>query len=804
MSCKIFTFGLVFLFPAILCAQKLDSMISVYASNYQQEKVYVQIDKNLYNPGETIWFKAYVFSGNLPSTTSKNFYAELSDDNGNLLQRKIAPLYESTAAGNFDIPANIKSNHLHFRAYTVWMMNFDTAFLYDKDIRIINKNSDSSKNTETVQKRYLQFFPEGGDMIAGLENNIAFKAVDQYGKPIAIKGILQDASGKTIADFNSVHDGMGKLLLSPDKTDAFTAVWNDDLGTEHKTELPAVKSSGVVMRVLPANKKVFFSISRSSADSQQYSHLSIIACMHQFVVYKAKINLEENFMSGGAIPTDQLPSGVLQITVFNSDEMPVAERVVFVNNHDYELIPGIINTAKSLVRRGRNEIAIAIPDTLQANFSIAITDAMADGEKPNEDNIISRLLLTGDIKGEVNDPYYYFANSSDSLMGRLDLVMLTHGWRRFKWSDLAKGKEPVLKYHDQDYISANAEVFGINASQIAHNEAMNLIIKRKDSSTQMLQVPRLTGTKFGVSGLVFYDTATAYYQFNVSHTLSTQAAIVFSNGLYGGVRKIKPNPYPFNAWTLDDSASLKRNRFIEDAVANNDADQKIKTLATVTIKAREKSPSQKLDETYSSGLFSGGDAYIFNVMDDKAGVGFPDILTYLQGKVPGLIISMNGNGQATLSWRGGKPSVFLNEMQIDISQIQNTPVADIAMVKVFRPGGANSILGGGGSGAIAVYTKKGGEGSAGNVDFKGLEKARLIGYSAVKEFYSPDYANNPDANPGADVRTTLYWNPYILADKSNKRATIQFYNNDISKRVRIVIEGVNQEGKLAHVEKILE
>ena len=248
---------------------------------------------------------------------------------------------------------------------------------------------------------------------------------------------------------------MGKFLLSPDKTDVFTAVWTDDLGTEHTTDLPAVKSSGVVMRVLSANKKVFFSISRSSADSQQYTHLSIIAHMHQFVVYKAKINLEENFMSGGSIPTDQLPSGVLQITVLNSNEMPVAERVVFVNNHDYELTPTLNSTAKSIVRRGRNEIQVAIPDTLQSNFSIAITDAIADGEKTNDDNIISRLLLTGDVKGYVNNPYYYFSNSSDSLISQLDLVMLTHGWRRFKWSDLAKGKEPVIKFRDQNYISAN-------------------------------------------------------------------------------------------------------------------------------------------------------------------------------------------------------------------------------------------------------------------------------------------------------------------------------------------------------------
>jgi len=777
--------------------------MNVYANDFPQEKVHVHFDKNLYNPGETIWFKAYLFSGNLPSSLSKNFYTELSDGNGNIIEKKVAPLYEATASGSYDIPKDIKSNHLHFRAYTVWMMNFDTSFMYEKDIRIINKNADSSQKTSVTETRFLQFFPEGGDIIGGLENNIAFKATDQYGIPVSIKGILRDASGKSIAEFNSLHDGMGKFLITPDKTDAFSAVWTDDKGIEHHTDLPAVKPSGVTLRVVPANKKVFFAIARTPDNIKEYSRLSIIASMDQFVVYKAKINLTENFVSGGSIPTDQLPSGVLQVTLFNSNDLPIEERVVFVNNHDYELTPDITITAKSIVTRGRNELQVIIPDTLRSNFSIAITDAIADGVKPNDDNIISRLLLTGDIKGHVHNAYYYFSNTSDSLMQQLDLVMLTHGWRRFKWDDLANGKLPVIKYKEQDYLSAKVEVFGVEASKIAPNEAINLIIKRKDSSTQMMQMPKLSGTKFGVTGLMFYDTATAFYQFNVNHNLSDQAAIVFTNGLYNGVRKIKPMAFPNTVWSIDDSALLKRNRLFVDGLTNNLQDQKIKTLAAVTIKAKTKSPSQILDEKYTSGLFSGGDAYSFDLGQDQASTAYPDIFTYLQGKVAGLTITSNPNG-ATLGWRGGKPTLFLNEMQIDASQLQNVPMSDIAMVKVFRPGGSTNILGGGGSGAIAVYTKKGSEGRSNNSDFKGLARARLIGYSAVKQFYSPDYAQNPDANPGVDVRSTLYWSPYILLDKTNKRATIQFYNNDISKRLRIVLEGINENGKLAHIEKILE
>src|ERR1700733_10828395 len=87
--------------PALLCAQKIDSMMKVYADNFPQEKLYVQFDKSIYNSGETIWFKAYLFSGSDPSSISKNFYAELSDADGNILQKKTAPIYEATSAGSF-------------------------------------------------------------------------------------------------------------------------------------------------------------------------------------------------------------------------------------------------------------------------------------------------------------------------------------------------------------------------------------------------------------------------------------------------------------------------------------------------------------------------------------------------------------------------------------------------------------------------------------------------------------------------------------------------------------------------------
>jgi len=780
--------------------------MNVYANNYPQEKVYIHFDKKIYNPGETLWFKAYVFSGADPSLFSKNFYTELSDAEGNILERKTAPLMEATTAGSFDLPKTIKSKHLHFRAYTTWMTNFDTAFYYEKDIRIYDKKNDSGV-TVVPQQAQIQFFPEGGDMVAGVEGMVAFKANDLFGLPVKVKGVVVDGKGKELIGFSSEHDGMGKFPVTAEKGDSLTAIWKDEHGVERRTPLPAVKPTGAVLRVINGHQKVLFSVARSSDGSNDLKHLVIVGHMHQHLVYKAKINLEENFMSGGTIPTAQLPTGVLQVTVFTDKDVPVAERVVFVDNNEYAFNPELAILSKNVNRRGSNNIQIEVPDTLRSNLSIAVTDATADGDFPNDDNIISHILLTGDIKGYVHNPYYYFSGTADSLTNQLDLVMMTHGWRRFKWDQVVRGKVPVIRNQESDFLSMKVEVLGIDPYKIAKEESLNVILSKKDSSTQMLQVPHLTGIKFGITGLVFFDTAKAYYQFNVNRTLSNQAAVTFNTGLVKGGRMARALTSTYDGWTAEDSLYLRRNRFVAQEAARIQpiGEQKVKTLESVTVKGRVKSDAEKLDEKYASGMFAGGDAYTFDLVNDPYAVSMMDIFQYLQGKVAGLQIVTAGSpgGAPSLTWRGSTPSLYLNEMQVDAQQLQSTPVSDVAMVKVFRPGSGVGF-GGGAGGVIAVYTRKGGDEKRNDANFKGLERTQLIGYSVMKEFYVPNYLENSPEAVQEDIRTTLYWKPFVLTDKDNRKVSIKFFNNDISKKLRVVLEGVNEEGKLTHIERIIQ
>jgi hypothetical protein len=241
-----------------------------------------------------------------------------------------------------------------------------------------------------------------------------------------------------------------------------------------------------------------------------------------------------------------------------------------------------------------------------------------------------------------------------------------------------------------------------------------------------------------------------------------------------------------------DSISLAKSKI---ASQKNFDEKKVQTLATVQVTGRQKTKTEKLEEQYVSGLFT-GDGNSFVPDDDPSAVSALSVFTYLQGKVAGLQIS-TGGGQTTLNWRGGPPALFLDEMQQqDPSMLESMPMSSVALIKVFRPPFFGAI-GGGSNGAIAVYTKKG---SSMNQDVKGLDFVNIAGYSALKEFYSPDYEKEP-ANDRYDYRTTLYWNPFLLTDKNSRRIRLTFFNNDITKRIRVVVEGMNADGKLTRIEK---
>jgi len=799
-----------FIFCAVLLngftslhAQNIDSLLGIFKQADPQEKLYIHFDKGYYSPGETIWFKAYIFDGLDHAEGVKNFYAELIDEGGNVISRLTAPVGESSAAGSFALAPNFSKNLIYFRAYTTAMLNGDTNFLYVKPIRIII----AAKNKKIMAPLpvSISFLPEGGDMVAESASVLAFKATDANGLPVNAKGYIKAADGTRLGDFVTVHDGMGWFKIVPKQGQNYTAVWKDAAGREYNTPLPAVKPQGVSLQVSDAADGKKFIIQRSEGVPEDEKALRIIAFMNQQLVYYAKVNLASNTLTSGMIPIKQLPSGILQIAVFDKNFKPLAERVAFVNNHDYEFDADAWIPALNKNKRGLNTLEVQISDTFRTNLSLSVTDADLNVPTPNEDNIISHLLLTADLRGKIANPYYYFFSTSDSASIYLDLVMLTNGWRRYKWDSVFAAKPPVNRLKESNYLSIDGKLIGMQAGRFSPDTKLTGILQTKDSVKSFISLPVNRKGEVLEEGFIFYDFAKLYFQFNDKKLVFDKSLLHVDNGLYKSPDQLLlDEDNRKTGLELDTNLVAKnlKNASDENKVAIMRArKEKEQVLQEVIVKGKVKSNEQKMDEKYASGMFSGGDAHNFDVMNDPFAAGSINIFNYLQGKVAGLQISTSGS-TPSLTWRGGTPVFYLDEIQTDVSFIQNLNMNDVAYVKVFSPGQVGVISSSGG-GAIAIYTKKGGDRTSDDKS-KGLGYVQIAGYTPVKQFYSPDYATASSLNDLPDLRTTIYWAPYILLDKTKKRAKIQFYNSDITKRFRIVLEGINANDKLTRVEKVIE
>jgi hypothetical protein len=775
-------------------SQALDSTLAHYNRNYQPEKVWLHYDKDVYQAGETIWFKAYLMDGLFPAQQTKTIYIDWVGDNGEVLAHTVSPVVEGTSNGQLDIPDNYTGNFIHVKSYTKWMLNFDSSFIYSKDIRILNKNI-STKAISTASITTVDFFPEGGDAIAGISNRVAFKAADQYGLPVSIRGVIEDNKGTLIDSFRTKHDGMGSFIFTPIAGTIYQAKWKDGKGIAHTSELPTVKTSGTSLQVVISEKKRIVTI-QSNAAEDRFKILHLVGTMNGGIAFKSEVNLAATKISRKVIPTENLPSGILTITVFDADWNAIAERITFIDNGDYSFATSLEVVHWGLNKRAQNDIRLNVPAGLQgANLSVSITDAGIEADSSS--SIITHFLLTGDLKGYVHNPSYYFSSKADSIINNLDLVMLTHGWRRFKWEDITKGKLPEIQQpRDTSYLSLSGKVYGVTKSQLSGKESIFLFLTQKDSATQTVLTPINRDGTFKEPDFIFFDTLKVYYQLKSKLFSSAEAKFMTDrlstpNYLSASKNFIKFKP-------TSDTSGFYRHTLLAAELVRLQRMQKGKLMENIIVTAKSKPLLKQMDEKYTKGLFSGGDGYQFDLANDPMALGQMNVFNYLQGKVAGLQINSTGS-TPTLSWRGGSPQLFLDEMPIDAEFLNTIPVSDIAFVKVFRPpfmGGFN-----GSGGAIAVYTRKGDDTRS---KPGGLNTNTIIGYTPIREFYSPNYSRFDKRNEQPDVRTTLYWNPLLLVNPNSTSVQLQFYNNDVSKSFRVVIEGISKEGLVTHHEEVIE
>jgi len=774
-------------------AQQIDLLINQYGNEYPQEKIYIHTDKGIYFNKETIWFKAYMLADYLPATASTNFYVELWDGSGKLLDKKIAPIWNATSEGHFTLPDTIKTQNLTIKAYTAWMLNFDTSFIYHKNIRVTGNSAMAEKKVGLQTS--LKFFPEGGNFIQEAENFIAFKAVNNDGTPFDIEGIIKNGKGDIIESIKSIHNGMGVVKLTPSGSEEYFAEWKDVNGQVQKTFLPALMKEGIALHIEQVNNDLYYLL-KNPNPTGLFSMLTVVASMYQKTVFISKIDMTGQTMLAKKFLVNTLPTGILQLTIFDQSNKPVAERIVFINNNNYPFKASINIKEKNTNRHGRNSLEIEVHDSIRSNLSLSVYDAGLPTME-NADNIYSSLLMTSDLKGAIHQPGWYFENADHEKMKYLDLVMQTHGWRRYNWEKLIPGKLPVIKYPRDNYLAVSGRVTNSNG-QPSPNEMVTLILLGKDSTKDVYTVSSNNTGRFIKDEMIFYDTATLYYQ--LGNSLNKNLLLGMNYNTY----TFLPSVYSYKVNPLSYTTEIKDLPYLQEVISilqNYDPafEKKSKNLQEVVLKSLINSKTDqlnKMEEKYAGGIFKTPGRQ-FDVLNDPMAANTYDVYNYLSDKIPTLRVVYKGNTK-TLTYGFGTPLlIFINESESENHQLAELNVSEIAYIKVIERFAARQGL----PAALAIYLKKASDYRNDKSIPTNLSKMTISGYSLVKEFYSPDYSI-PVTNEGkADIRTTLYWNPAILTDSTNRKVPITFYNNDFTKKMKIVLEGMNEEGKLIHIEK---
>ena len=297
-----------------------------------------------------------------------------------------------------------------------------------------------------LNKMDLQFFPEGGDLTAGFEQRIAFKALNEFGKPADVEGHILNANGAIVSRFKSYHQGMGAFDLKAFSGDKYTAKITKPQNIAGEFPLPNVLEKANVMQVVDIDED------RVQVKVQNVDNESLtVVLQSQGKIYNSISTSANAGVHLLEIPTKNAPIGLAQLTLFDSQERPHAERLVFLNKE--KILNIKITTDKDqYLPREKVRMKIAVKDEngkpVKGNFSIGVTDdkllSFADDK---QGKMLAYLLLESDLKGAIEEPNFYFepkekhADKDQNLA--LDYLMMTHGWRRFTWKN--KERNPIAQ-----------------------------------------------------------------------------------------------------------------------------------------------------------------------------------------------------------------------------------------------------------------------------------------------------------------------------------------------------------------------
>lgn len=780
--------------------KKVVDRLTSYSLKFPQEKVYVHFDKPVYSTGETIWFKGYLVDAftNQPITLSKVVYLELLGTDNELIEEKALRVNRGGVEGDFFLPDSLDVGTYHVRAYTNWMRNFDSDYFFRHSFQVLKTQTDNP-TVEVENSIQLTFFPEGGDLVDSLTSIVGLKATDRYGKGLSVEGKVVNSRNETVTSFESDERGIGAMILIPDPTQELTAVVEYQ-GKNHTFSIPAVKKQGYSLRATNTFSSDVITIGISSS-GLPLKGSGIIAHKSGEVFYSAVNQSEESTFAVRLYKKD-FPSGICHITFFDPSGKPQAERLVYVNYPATNAEIQLKSDKEMYETRSLAGLTLQVYDSAQkavpSNLSISITPQNLVQYPAYYRNITNYLNLTSDLVGVVEDPAFYLEKSKEAYRS-VDLLLLTQGWRRFKWEDVLNYQDDqVPSFWAEDGIIFSGQIVDYFKRDVPRESAISFSVLDNDLGF-------ITGEtdeegRFFFSGNDFYDSTDMLLQAkrklkkegkfrdDVFIKLDKQVAPAINSEVF--------QPIPFSLLDNKEQYLAQKEKMEKaDRAFNFDADATMLDAVSVT------GIRQIVNDPFESPFKIYGDP-TNRIIADSVMRGGPLINVYdLFARIPGVRIlgsfpnqGVRIGGPKNLSG-GNDPLYLLDGINISSEALSSISPSIISHVDVLK--GPDAVIYGaqGANGVIAIYTKTGmGYEGIKTPPNMGVLNVSHPGYSKVREFFTPNYDIPKDEHAKPDIRTTLFWKPTILTGDAENES-FSFYTSDQPGVFDVIIEGITVDGE---------
>ncbi len=721
------------------------------------EKVYLHLDRPFYMTGESIYFSAYVTEGyqHKPSTLSNNVHVELILPDGTLFYRITIRAYEGKGSGHFDLADSMKTGAYQIRAYTSYMQNFDNDFIFQRTVRVYSlvENQQTALENAAPYPADIQFLPEGGGWLYGVDSRIAFKAVDQWGKGIEVQGRVYDDLQKEVAVFRSTHLGMGHVTLHAEQGRTYTAKID---GRTVPVALPAPAVTGYALQVINdvTQKGVKFKI-RTPIRTIDNDVVVVVHCRGR-IIFSSKVTLASGEING-SIPRTAFLTGINHITLFDRNQQPVAERLFYVDREDAVDVKSAISDT---IAGKRKKVALdfvvryANGTPAKAKLSVAATDDSQIVLNPNRETIASYLLLRSDLKGTVESPGYYSNASNHNRFEALDLVMLTHGWRRFVWERIINNEPVKITFPvEKGFPISGTMKRHYSEKGIPHGKVSFLA---KDFKTVFGAIETNAAGCFRVSDIQVDGPAEILFQGHFKKEKRTDVWFDFDTV------QVLARPGPGCRPPVEELGDFER-AFINRGIARRNIDERYNVEKEVTLLEGIVITAKRIPTSVREKIVAGGHGWQRTITIEEG--------TWAQHPFQLLRNKATSIGDC-LPYRPVR--VYWNGVEIiHPSQLLSKDASMVAEIDT-------------GCDLIAFWTRKGSFSNS-------ATSFMLRGYQPIREFYSPKYNQPLPDHTKEDYRVTLEWQSGLETDEQGQ-SHFEFYTSDNATAITINCEGLTSTG----------